>query len=119
MSKKILVVGANGVVGSELVRLLKEQGHSVRVTTSKAASGGDQVQVNLVTGEGIRQAFEGVDRAFLLSPSGYGDQYKILSPLIQEARRRGLQKVVLMSAFGADANDAAPLRRAEIELEKS
>lgn len=54
-----------------------------------------------------------------MSPAGYADQYKILSPLIVEAKRRGLKKVVLLSAFGADANDQAPLRRAEIELEKS
>jgi uncharacterized protein YbjT (DUF2867 family) len=43
----------------------------------------------------------------------------ILSPLIQEAKRRGLQKVVLMTAMGADMNDAAPMRKAEIELENS
>jgi uncharacterized protein YbjT (DUF2867 family) len=75
--------------------------------------------LNLQTGEGLRDVFEGVDRAFFLSPTGFADQYSILSPLIQESKRRGLKKVVMMTAMGANANDEMPLRRAEIELEKS
>ncbi len=119
----VLVVGASGTVGSEIVKLLAAQGHKVRATTSKKTSaqpkdGVEQVHVNLVTGEGISKAFDGVDRAFLLSPPGHADQYKILAPLIQEAKRRGLKKVVLMTAMGANAADT-PFRRAEIELEKS
>ena len=114
-----LIVGASGTVGSELTRLLKEQGHKVRTTTSQSAVGKDQVHVNLVTGEGIKDAFDGVDRAFFLSPPGYADQYSLLSPLIQEAKRRSLKKVVLMTAMGANAVETSPFRRAELDLEKS
>ncbi len=116
--EKILVVGASGTIGTELVKLLTEAGIETRATTSKRAGAG-QVQVNLATGEGLTQAFEGVDKAFLLSPPGYADQRKILSPLIQEAKRRGLKKVVLLTAMGANAVDSTPFRQAEIELEKS
>jgi uncharacterized protein YbjT (DUF2867 family) len=120
MSHKILIVGASGVVGSGIAALLKEQGHKVRTATSKRAeAGADKVHLDVTTGEGVKQAFEGIERAFLMSPGGYADQYKILSALIQEAKRQGLKKVVLLSAFGADADDTAPLRRSEIELERS
>jgi uncharacterized protein YbjT (DUF2867 family) len=120
MAHKILVIGASGNVGGGVAALLKQQGHQVRTTTSKkTAAGADQVHLDLASGEGLAQAFEGIERAFIMSPGGYADQYKILSPLIQEAKRRGLQKVVLLSAFGADADDNAPLRRSEIELERS
>lgn len=117
----VLVVGASGTVGSELSRLLQEQGYLVRATTSKPVKDGstNKVHVNLATGEGLKQAFEGVDKAFFLSPPGYADQYAMLSPLIQEAKRRGLKKVVLMTAMGANASDETPFRRAEIDLEKS
>ena len=116
----ILVVGATGTVGSELIRLLKNKGFRTRATTSKPGSlTEDFVLMNMATGEGIKEAFEGVDRAFLLSPPGYADQYAMLSPLIQESKRRGLKKVVLMTAMGANANEAAPMRKAEVELEKS
>ncbi len=115
----VLVVGASGTVGSEIVRLLKGDGYRVRATTSQQPKTEEHVRVNLLTGEGIKAAFEGVDRAFFLSPPGYTDQYQLLSPLIQEAKRRGLKKVVLMTAMGANAVDTSPFRRAEIELEKS
>jgi uncharacterized protein YbjT (DUF2867 family) len=118
-TEKILVLGSSGTVGSEVVRLLKAEGYSVRGTTSKKTNDPNMAKVDLVTGEGIQAAFEGIDKTFLLSPSGYADEYRTLSPLIQEAKRRGLKKVVLMTAMGANADEAAPFRRAEIELEKS
>lgn len=115
----ILVVGANGMVGTELVRLLKAQGKNVRTTTSKKATQPGEVHLNLLTGEGLKSAFEGVTRAFFLSPPGYADQHALLSPLVQEAKRRGLEKVVLMTAMGANAVETSPFRRTEIELENS
>ncbi|HXH31363.1 MAG TPA: NAD(P)H-binding protein [Bacteriovoracaceae bacterium] len=117
--ESILIVGASGTVGSEISRILKAQGHSVRGTTSKKSRASEKVFMDLTSGEGIKEGFEGIDRAFFLSPPGHADQYAMLSPLIQEAKRRGLKKVVLMTAMGANANEAAPFRRAEVELEKS
>lgn len=115
-----LVVGASGTVGSDLLKRLQAFGIRTRATTSKKGNLKDgQVHVDLVTGEGIKEAFEGVDRAFLLSPPGYANQHALLSPLIQEAKRRGLKKVVLMTAMGVDANEASPFRKAELELERS
>lgn len=118
-NETILVIGASGTVGSELVRILRSTGHTVRTTTSKQPQDASAVQINVATGEGIKAAFQGVDRAFLLSPPGYADQYAMLSPLIQEAKRQGLKKVVLMTAMGANAVETSPFRRAEMELEKS
>lgn len=120
-NETILVVGGNGTVGSGIVKQLKELGYKVKSTTSKKSlsENQDYVFVNLATGEGIKKAFEGIDKAFLLSPPGFADQYKILSPLIQESKRKGLKKVVLMTAFGANAVETSPFRRAEIELENS
>lgn len=115
----VLVIGASGIIGSEVVRILQSQGYQVRSTTSKKATKDGSVYLNLVTGEGTKEAFQGMDRVFMLSPSGFGDQYKILAPLIQEAKRQAVKKVVLMTAMGANAADANPMRKAEIELEKS
>ena len=119
MSKSFLIVGASGQVGSGIARFLREAGHTVRSTTSKAPQSPDQIQVNLLTGKGLDAAFQGVQRAFFMSPAGHPDQFQILSPLIRKAKEAGLEKVVLMTAQGVEANDAAPFRRAEVELEKS
>lgn len=120
MANNFLVIGASGTVGSEVVRLLREQGHKVRTTTSrKDAAGGDSVHVDLVSGAGVQQAFAGIDRAFLVSPAGYADQYAILAPLVRAAKEQGVKKLVLMSAFGADADPTSPLRRSELDLEQS
>jgi uncharacterized protein YbjT (DUF2867 family) len=115
----ILVIGASGTIGSELSRRLAAQGETIVKVTSRTPEAADQVQVDLVTRAGLQAAFDGVDRAFFLSPPGYADQEAILAPLIDEAKTRGLRKVVLMTAFGVNADEAAPLRKAERRLEAS
>ncbi len=121
--KKYLVIGASGTVGSQIVQSLVRDGLDVRATTHRKEAVGkkdgvERIYLDLATGEGIAQAFEGVDRAFLLAPPGYADHYKLLSPLVAEARRRKLDKVVLMTAMGANAADT-PFRRVEQDLEMS
>ncbi len=115
----ILVVGATGFVGSELVKILKADDYAVRGTTSKSKLDPDTVKIDVGTGAGIADAFEGVTRAFLMAPPGFTDHYSVLSPLIKEAKRWQLKKVVLMTAFGVDASDEIPFRKAEIELQQS
>ena len=116
---KTLVIGASGTVGTELTRLLAALGHEVLSATHRAPQRPGQVQVDLAAKQGLVAAFAGVERAFLLSPPGYANHDELLVPLIDEARRQGLKKVVLMSAMGANADPNAPLRKAELALENS
>ncbi len=121
------IVGASGTVGASLLHTLPgllERGDTIQAITGDRAKAGrtvDGVQwvhLDLVTGEGLAPAFAAVDRLFLLSPPGHPDQERLLAPLIAEAARRGLQKVVLMTALGVEASDG-PMRRAELALERS
>lgn len=116
---RILVVGASGTVGSELSRLLAARGHVVRRATSRAPQSPDQVRLDLVSRQGLAEALQGVDAAFVLAPPGHVNQHELLAPLVDAARAQGVRKVVLMSAMGADADPQAPLRRAELHLEAS
>ncbi|MAF90241.1 MAG: nucleoside-diphosphate sugar epimerase [Bdellovibrionaceae bacterium] len=119
MSNKILVIGSNGTVGQEIVNQLRAKAEPLKLATSKSPSSNEYVQLNLSTGEGLDSAFEGVDRAFLLSPPGFADQYSLLSPAIAKAKEKALKKVVLMTAMGADADENSAFRRAELELIQS
>ncbi|MEZ5662996.1 MAG: NAD(P)H-binding protein [Burkholderiaceae bacterium] len=109
-----LVTGANGQIGSALVSLLAAQGQNVRRATSRAASAPGDVHLNLATGEGLAGALSGVDQLFLMAPPGYANQHELLIPAIDAARDAGVQKVLLLSAMGANADDSIPLRRAEL-----
>ena len=113
---KTLVIGANGTVGSELVRLLSERGHEVLKATSRPAAAANDVQLNLATGAGLAQAFKGVEQVFLLTPPGFAKQDELLIPAIDAAKAQGVKKLVLMTAMGANADESAPLRRAEVHL---
>jgi uncharacterized protein YbjT (DUF2867 family) len=116
---RILVIGASGTVGSELSRLLAAQGQTVVKATSRKPAAADQVQLDLVSQTGLKAALSSVDGAFFLAPPGHANQEALLAPLIDEAKAQGLKKVVLMTAMGANADENAPLRKAERRLEAS
>lgn len=116
-----LVVGASGAVGGAVVSELVQRGERVRAISSKAqpaAAGPVQwVRADVVGGEGLDAAFEGVTRAFVFSPPGHVNQHEINIPLIRRAQAARLDKLVLMTAMGANADPQAPLRLAELALE--
>ena len=116
---KILVVCASGTIGSEVSRLLKNRGHDVRRATSRKKLDSDQVHLNLINHEGLKSAVEGVEKVFLMSPPGQLNPDKLLIPVIVEAKKNGVKKIVLLTAMGANADETGPLRLAELHLEKS
>lgn len=122
MSGKILVLGATGHVGVPLVASLVEAGHGGAVkaaSRSGAAVGGVAgVRFDFSDPSTFDAAFEGVDRLFLLAPTGTVDPVATLLPLVETARARGV-KIVFMSAFGVDADDAIPYRRVELAIMKA
>ena len=70
---RILVVGANGTVGSELSRLLAAQGESVVKATSRTATAADQVTVDVVTPSRVARCVAAMprpSRIALIQPEG-------------------------------------------------
>jgi uncharacterized protein YbjT (DUF2867 family) len=114
-----LILGAHGTVGSALSPLLAALGHRTRRATSRPPQAADEVAFNLLTGQGLSAALSGVDNAFLMVPPGHVNQDVLLAPVIEAARTHGLKRVVLMSAMGANADEQAPLRKAELQLQVS
>jgi len=120
MSNKILVLGATGTVGKHVVDGLLAKGEAVKAAsrTGKPVAGAEGVVFDHGKPETHGPAFEGVDRAHVLLPSGYVDAKGLLLPIIEAAASRKV-KVVFQSVFGVDADDSIPYRQVEIALEKS
>ena len=120
MSGRILVLAANGNVGRPLVRALLAKGEQVRAASRSGApvEGTPGVAFDLDDPSSFAAAFDGVDRVFVLAPTGSVDVLARLLPVIEAAAARKV-KVVLMTALGVDADEAIPYRQAELALERS
>ena len=100
----ILVTGASGNVGAEVVRALLNANEQVRALTRGAHPAGLPAEVEAVTGdldqpETLRAALDGVRGVFLLP--GYQDMPAVLA----EIRRAGAGRVVLLSGSSAADGD--------------
>ena len=120
MAGKILVIGATGNVGRPLVKALLARGEAVKAASRNGnpVDGAEGVVFDVADPMTFPNAFEDVDRAFVMLPSGYTEAKALLLPIIEAAATRGV-KVVLQSVLGVDADDSIPYRQAEIALEKS
>jgi uncharacterized protein YbjT (DUF2867 family) len=120
MAGKILVLGATGNVGRPLVDALVAKGEAVKAASRGGApvDGAEGVRFDYADPSTIPAALEGVDRVFVMLAAGYTNPVGLLSPVVDAAAAKGA-KVVLMTAFGVDADDAIPYRQVELKLIKS
>jgi uncharacterized protein YbjT (DUF2867 family) len=120
---RILVTGATGHVGPELISLVLERGHSVRALVRDGSNQhdlGEDVETfagDLRDAETLRPALVGVDGVFLLS--GYDDD-----GLVREMRAANVSRAALLSSSAAPTGDlsnavAAYHIRSERAMEQS
>ncbi|MEU2036955.1 NAD(P)H-binding protein [Nocardia amamiensis] len=100
----ILVTGATGNVGAELVRTLSERDEQVRALVRDPAVAAFAPGVEAVTGdlnrpETLTDALDGVHGLFLLP--GYND----LPDLLERAKKAGVRRVALLSGGSAALQD--------------
>ena len=126
MSERILVTGATGTVGSELVRLLTEAGAEVKAGTRRPAhavaladSGVEVVELDYRQPATFDAAVEWADRVFLQPPPFDPDAHETLVPLLDWAVQARTGHVVTLSAMGMEVRDDLPIRRLERHIEAS
>jgi uncharacterized protein YbjT (DUF2867 family) len=114
---KILVTGATGTIGKQVVRALRERGLAVRAGARTpeslrdlAALGAETVRIDWDDRASLAAAFAGVDRVFLLTPF-VEDDLPYVKAALAAAREAGVSFLLRMSAAGADASAPAALPR--------
>jgi uncharacterized protein YbjT (DUF2867 family) len=100
--RKIAVAGATGRVGRPTVEVLEAAGHEV-VPMSRSTG------VDVVTGEGLREALAGVDSIVDAASWPTNEQKPATDFFIaasrnlqEEGERAGVQRIVMVSIIGAD-----------------
>jgi len=122
---KYLVYGPSGGVGRGVVNLLLKRGESVVGCTRKPSLQKSEInltwiEVNTESPEKGTAFLKGIDKVFLMSPPGHMDQYSLLKPWIDESKKQGVKKIVLMTAMGIEhAPPEVPFKKLELYLQES
>ncbi|MDD2343651.1 MAG: SDR family oxidoreductase [Tolumonas sp.] len=120
MTNKILVLGATGNIGKPLTEALVAKGEKVKAAsrTGKAVAGAESVVFDFTDLSTIDNAFEGVNRVYIMVPTGHIDVVSLVTPVLDAAIKKGV-KIVLQSVLGVDADDSLPYRQLELKVERS
>ncbi|MDN3021810.1 SDR family oxidoreductase [Streptomyces sp. S.PB5] len=107
METMILVTGATGTIGSEVVRQLAARGEKIRALTRDPGRAQVPAGVEVVRGDFLDQpsleaALAGVDAAFLVGVLGPEDGGRD-ARLIELTRAAGVRRIVKLSAIGTGA----------------
>lgn len=121
----ILITGASGTVGAELVRILQQQGHAVRaavrpesVAAYPSSEGVTAVGFDFAAPASFGPALAGVRRVFLMRPPAIAATKRLINPFIDAALAAGVEQIVFMSLLGAAENPIVPHHQVERYLDQ-
>ena len=113
----ILITGATGNVGAELIKKLSEHGTPARAFVRDRAQaraialpGIEIVEGDFTKPETLTRALVGVDRLFLLIPSS-SQVEKQQRGFVDAAKRSGVRHIVKLSQLGADTHSPGRFQR--------
>ncbi len=128
MANPILVTGATGNVGTEVVKALLKAGQPVRAAVRDVAKAQGQfsegviveyIQFDFKKPTTFEPAFRDVKRLFLMRPPAISNARRDILPAIQAAKRAGVEQIVFLSLLGAENNKIVPHHKIEKLLQQS
>jgi uncharacterized protein YbjT (DUF2867 family) len=115
---RILVTGATGNVGTEVLRLLAQAGEPA-VAGIRAPRAEQAVRLDFEDAASFSPALEGVDRVFLVRPPAISNVKQGILPFLRAAADARVRHVVFLSLLGAEKNRFVPHRAIEDFLRES
>ncbi|MAT41778.1 MAG: NAD(P)-dependent oxidoreductase [Anaerolineaceae bacterium] len=126
MKAEILVIGALGNVGCEVVKELQAKGISVRAAdlfpekiNERFGAGVEAVGFDFAKPETYQAAFHGIKKMFLLRPPQITDIQKMMVPALEAAKAAGVIHIVFLSLIGIESNTVVPHYKVELWLRAS
>jgi uncharacterized protein YbjT (DUF2867 family) len=118
MSNNILVTGATGTIGSELVKTLLAAGTRFEIMSSKpdAKAAVPVRTASFESVEKLTQAFQGIDTLFVLLPL-VPNKLQLARNVAQAAKTAGVKHIVRSSGAGADPSAGFSLPRLQGEID--
>ncbi len=116
MQNRVLVTAANGALGQAIVRAAGDAGLPVRQAVrhlEKANPNVEAVRLDYADPTTIAPALAGVSAIVLMSPPLDPNAPAQLGAVVDAAKAAGIRHIVLISAFGVNHNEQAPLRVVE------
>ena len=114
--QKVLITGATGVLGRAIVKSAVQAGltaiQGVR-NPSKADPVAEVVHLDYADVSTISPALEGIAALVLIAPPLDANAPTLLGPVVTAAKESGVRHIVLISAFGVNHNEQAPMRIVE------
>ncbi|WP_175917480.1 NmrA family NAD(P)-binding protein [Burkholderia pyrrocinia] len=119
MSHTILVTGATGNIGRELVTQLKAAGAHVIASSNsgRVVEGVETRRADLADAASLAHAFQGIDTLFLLLPL-QADMVTLAGNAVAAARAAGVTHIVRSSGAGADAASPVAIGRVQGEIDR-
>jgi uncharacterized protein YbjT (DUF2867 family) len=118
----ILITGATGTIGTQVVKALAGKGHEVRAAargaTKNPPAGAKAIEMNWDDDASVRAALAGADAVFLLTP--FSDkQVAYGKRLVALAKEAKVKRIVKLSAQGCDVEPGIQLGRWHREVERA
>lgn len=121
----VLVTGALGNVGAEVVRQLQAKGYRVRAADvderklkANFGDGVETIRFDFSQPEAYEATFRGMEKMFLMRPPQITDVKRVMFPAIDAAKRAGVKHVVFLSLIGIEKTTFVPHYKVEQYLKE-
>jgi uncharacterized protein YbjT (DUF2867 family) len=122
--KNVLITGATGNIGLELIHALGQKNSSAHITAGvrdinrakdkiHTKHNIDFVHFDFMDPKTFPKALKDIDLVFLLRPPHISDVKKFFKPLITEIKEAGINQIIFLSVQGAEKSSIIPHNKIE------